>query len=177
MLRKLRKVSIGISALTIIKALFLVGAVAGAMLLYYDWTFSLTGAVPKVRFYKWADATQTNTITLPYNIFADALLVEDNATYGIKNNDAANDYMVYLWAEAISDASKLANITIVILHPDGTQACKWTSTSFTNLGEANAVGWLAIRSTVYTIQVFIEGSSTVVVGDTVTCDLKLKMAA
>lgn len=173
-LRKLSKVTVGIA---VIRVLFLVGIVAAAVLMYYDWVMTLTGAVPKVRFYRWADATQVNTIDLPYNIFTDAWLIDDNATYGIKNNDATTDYATYLWVEAISDKSKLANFTIVILRPDGTQAAKWTSTGFTNLGETNAVNWLATKSTTYTIQIYIMGSGTVVPGDTVTCDLMLKTIA
>jgi len=163
--------------LATIGVLLLVGIVAGATLLYYDWTTNLTAANPKVRFRKWTDATQANTVNLPYNIYLDSWLIDDNATYGIKNNDPTNDYTVYLWVQAISDTSKLSNYTIVILHPDGAQAAKWTSTTFTNLGEAYAVSWLAKKNTVYTIQVFIKGSNTILVGDTVTCDLKLKTFA
>lgn len=168
------KVSLRLPTIATIGMLLLVGIVAGAMLLYYDWTMTLTGANPKVRFYKWADATQTNTINLPYNIYPNSWLIDENATYGIKNNDASNDYTVYLWVEAISDASKLANLTITILHPNGTHAAKWTTTTFTNVGETYAVNWLANRNTIYTIQVLVSGSNTIAVGDTVTCDLRLK---
>ena len=175
--KNLGRVTLRLPALAILKALFLIGVVVAAIVLYYDWTMSLTGANPNVRFYKWADATQANTVNLPYNIYLDAWLIDDNATYGIKSNDPTNDYTVYLWVQAISDTSKLANLTIVILHPDGTQAAKWTSTTFTNLGEAYAVNWLAKKNTIYTVQLFIKGSSTILVGDTVTCDLKLKTFA
>lgn len=168
------KVSLRLPTIATIGMLLLAGIVAGAMLLYYDWTMTLTGANPKVRFYNWDDETQINTINLPYNIYPNSWFIDENATYGIKNNDASNDYNVYLWIETISDASKLANLTIIILHSDGTQAAKWTSTTFTNLGEAYAVNWLANRNTIYTIQVLITGSNTIVEGDMVACDLRLK---
>jgi len=155
-------------------AMLLVGVVAGAALFYYDWTMNLTGANPKIRFYRWTDATQTNTINLPYTIYPSLLFVDENATYGIRNNDASNDYAVSLWVETISNTSRLANLTITILNPSGSQEARWASSTFTNLGEAYAVSWLGRKGTIYTVQVLIIGSSIIGEGDSVTCDLRLK---
>lgn len=141
-----------------------------AVLLYYDWTMTLTASVPEVRFYKWSDGTQSNTIDLPYNLYADVWMIDDNATYGIKNNAASNK-TVYLWVESCTDAANIANYTVQILDQTGSTLCTWTTTDFSNIGESNAESWTADASGINTIKIIIKGASTVA---GVSIELRLK---
>ena len=151
----------------------LVSTVFGAVLLYYDWTMNLTASVPDVRFYKWSDSTQTNTLSLSYNIYADIWMIDNNATYGIKNN-AVSGKTVYLWVESCSDPSKIANYTVQILDETGSKLCTWTTTDFLNIGETSAVSWIAGAGGIDSIKVMIKGASTVA---NVSIELKLKTDA
>ena len=155
-----RKVLGPIMLLHLIALTVAVSVVFAAVILYYDWTMNLTASVPDVRFYKWSDSTQSNTLGLPYNIYADVWMIDDNATYGIKNN-AGSGKTVYLWVESCSDSSKIANYTVQILEDTGSTLCTWTTTDFSNTGEGNAVSWTAGASGVDTIKVMIKGASTV----------------
>ncbi len=147
----------------------------GVAMLYYEWTMTLTAAVPDVRFYRWSDGTQVNTIDLPYNIYADMWIIDDNATYGIKNNGASAK-TVYLWIHSCSDPTKIANYTVQILDETGSVLTTWTTTNFNNIGEDNAVSWTADVNGIKidTIKVLIKGASTVA---GVTIELRLKTAA
>lgn len=142
-------------------------------ILYYDWTMNLTASTPDVRFYKWSDGTQYNTLTQSYNFYADIWMIDDNATHGIKNN-AASTKTVYLWVESCSDPTKIANYTVQILDETGTPQCTWTTTDFSNTGEANAVSWTIGADEVDTIKVMIKGASTIA---NVTIELRLKTTA
>lgn len=133
----------------------------------------IAGEVPEVEFFKWSDGTQMNTIALSYNIYGDVWTIDDNATYGIKNN-AAVDKTVYLWVEGCSDTSKIANLTITILDSSGVVQCVWTTADWTNIGESNAVSWLASSNIIYTMKVLIRGSSTATITDSATITLKVK---
>lgn len=148
-------------------------AVLAATLLYYDWTMNLTASVPDVRFYRWSDGTQTNTLTLPFNLYAEVWTVDDNATHGISNN-AASDKTVYLWVESCSDPTKIANYTVQILDQTGSILTTWTTTDFSNTGESNAVSWTAKANGIDTIKVMVKGASTV---STLSIELRLKTDA
>jgi len=165
-----RKILGPITLLHLIAFTAVVSVVSAAVILYYDWTMTLTGSVPDVRFYKWSDSTQVNTLDLPYNIYADVWTVDDNATYGIKNN-AGSVKNVSLWVESCSDPSKIANYTVQILEDTGSVLCTWTTTDFSNTGEANNVGWTAGANGIDTIKVMIKGASTVA---GVSIELRLK---
>lgn len=133
-----------------------VSVVFGAVMLHYDWTLNLTASVPDVRFYKWSDSTQSNTLTLPYNIYADVWTIDDNATYGIKNN-AGSAKTVYLTIDSYSSTSEIANLTIQILEDTGLVLCTFT----TDMGSYSEVSWTAGANGVDTIKVMIKGASTV----------------
>jgi hypothetical protein len=147
-----------------------ISIVSGAVVLNYDWAINLTASTPDVRFYKWSDGTQANTITLLYNFYADVWMIDSNATYGIKNN-AATSKTVYLWIESCSNPTKIANYTLQILNEAGSPQCTWTTTDFINTGESNAVSWAANASKIYAIKVMIKGASTI---GNATIQLKLK---
>jgi hypothetical protein len=165
-----RKVLGPATLLHLIALIATVSVVFAAMILYYDWTMTLTASVPDVRFYKWSDGTQSNTIDLPCNLYADVWLIVDNATCGIKNN-AALDKTVYLWVESCSDPTKIANYTVQILDDTGSTLCTWTTTDFSNTGESNAVSWTAGANGIDTIRVQIKGASSVT---GVSIELRLK---
>lgn len=162
----------------ILLALFGISIAAGAAILYYEWNLSttMTGSEPDVRFYKWSDGTFSNAVSMSYNIYADAWVIDSNGTYGIKNTNGVASRTIYLWVESVSDASKFANYTIRILNPSGSEMCKWTTTDFANLGESRAISWTANPNTVYTIYLMYKGSSTAGAGSS-TVNLKLKMQA
>lgn len=167
----LRKKVLGPATLLHLIALIAtVSVVFAAVILYYDWTMTLTAAIPDVRFYKWSDGTQSNTIDLPYNIYADVWMVDDNATYGIKNN-AVSDKTVYLWVGSCSDPTKIANYTVQVMDETGSTLCTWTTTDFSNTGESNAVSWTTGANGIDTIKVQIKGASTV---GGVSIELRLK---
>jgi L-rhamnose isomerase len=147
-----------------------ISAAFGAVVLYYDWTMNLTASVPDVRFYNWNDSTQSNTINLPYNLYADIWTVDDNATYGIKNN-AVSEKIVHFWVESCSDPTRIANYTVQILNGTSSVLCTWTTTDFSNAGESNAVSWTADANSIDTIKVMIKGASAVA---NVTIELRLK---
>ncbi len=147
-----------------------ISAALGATILYYEWTMTLTASVPDVRFYKWSDGTQSNTLNFPCNLYADVWMIDDNATYGIKNN-AVSDKTVYLWVESCNDPTKIANYTVQILNDTGSSLCTWTTTDFSNVGEVNAVSWTASANGIDTIKVMIKGASTVA---GVSVELRLK---
>jgi len=157
-------------------ALFGFVTTVAAVILYYNWSMTMTGSTPEVRFYRWSDNALTNTLSMSYNIYADAWVVDSNATYGIKNTNEVASKTVYLWVESVMDASKFANYTVRILNPNGSEVCKWTTINFANVGESNAISWTASPNTVYTIYVMYMGSSTAGSGSS-TVNLRLKTQA
>jgi hypothetical protein len=141
-------------------AIAAVTTVFGAVLLNYDWTMTLTASVPDVRFYRWSDATQSNTVDLQYNFYADVWVIDENATHGVINN-AASSKTIDLWVGSCSDPTRVANYTLQILSGAGSTLCTWTTTDFSNIGESNAVSWTADANAIYTVKVMIKGASTI----------------
>ena len=136
-----------------------ISVVFGAVVLYYDWTMTLTAGVPDVRFYEWSSGIETNTITMSYNIYEDVWTIDNNASYGIRNN-ALSGKTVYLWVESCSDPSIIGNFTVQVLEPSGTPLCTWTTTDFSNTGEVNAVSWFADGEETYTFKNMVRGLSS-----------------
>jgi len=156
-------------------ALFGLGTAVAAAMLYLYWSTTMVGSEPDVRFYKWSDGTLSNTVSMSYNIYADAWVVDRNATYGIKNTNGAASKVVYLWVESVTDTSMFANYTLRILSPNGSEMCKWTTTNFANVGgDSSAISWTANANTVYTIYLMYKGSSTAGSGSS-TVNLRLKI--
>jgi len=156
-------------------SLFAFVTAVAAVVIYYELPMTMTGSTLDVKFHKWNDGTLWNTVSMSYNIYADAWVVDRNATYGIKNIGIASK-TVFLWVESVTDSSKFANYTVRILGASGSEMCKWTTTDFANVGEGNAVSWTANPNTVYTIYVLYKGSSTAG-SDSSTVNLKLKTQA
>lgn len=165
-----RKVLGPVTLLHLIALTVAVSVVFAAVILYYDWTMTLTASVPDVRFCKWSDSTQSNTASLPYNLYPDVWMIDDNATYGIKNS-AGSGKTVYLWVESCGDPTKIANYTVQIIDETGSTLCTWTTTDFSNTGESNAVSWTAGANGIDTIKVMIKGASTVA---NISVELRLK---
>ncbi len=176
-MKLLKALGFGGTAWVVLRAFSLVGMVFAAAFLYYDWSVTMTGATPQVRFIDWDTGTLYNTIDLTYNIYADLWLVDDNATYGIKNTGTTAK-TVYLWVDSCNATNWFSNFTIQILNETGTVLATWTTTDFSNIGEANAISWTADANGIKTdtIKVMFKGSSDVVVGNVVRVTLKLKTA-
>lgn len=166
----LKRKALGPVTLLHLLLLSIISAVFGATILYYEWTMTLTASLPDVRFYRWSDGTQSNTLNLPFNLYADVWMIDDNTTYGIKNN-ALSDKTVYLWIESCDDPTRIANYTVQILNVNGSTLCTWTTTDFSNMGEVNAVSWTASANGIDTIKIMIKGASTVA---GVSVELRLK---
>jgi hypothetical protein len=152
--------------------LCLVATALGSVLLYYDWTINLTAATPDIRFYKWSDGTQANTIDLSYNIYADVWMIDYNTTYGIKNN-AVSDKTVYLWWDSCSDPESIANFTVQIIDETGFPLLTYSTIDFSTYSEF-LYYWTAGAGGIDTIKVMIKGASTV---SSVSIGLRLKTDA
>ena len=154
----------------------LIGVVSAAVYLYFEWQISLTPAVPEVQFYRWSDQTNATTIDLPYNIYADAWVKDDNATYGIRNWNTTASQTVYVWFESVTGASYVANATVFVIDEDGsTELAKITTDGASNLGEGNAQSWTASHTDtgIDTLRIWVQGESTV---GAVTINLGMKTA-
>jgi len=165
----------GALSLAAIRAIAMIGIVFASAMLYYDWTVTMTGAKPLVVFYKWADGTNATTIDLTYNIYANLWLIDDNATYGVKNG-ATVSKTIYMWADSCNATTWFANYTVQILDTSGAVQATWTTTDFSSVGESTAVSWSQPAGTIYTIKVLFKGSSSVVVGSAARVNMKLKTA-
>lgn len=162
--------------LALLLATLAVGAVYAATVLIYEWTLTLTGAIPDVRFIKWANSTLHNTVDLPYNIYADMWIYDANATYGIRNTNATLSKTVDIYINTISDTTKVANVTVQILTQDGDTVkatCTWATTGSLPTSKQS---FTADPSTNYIIRVWVKGSTNVVATDSVTVGMKLEVA-
>lgn len=133
---------------------------AATVFLWYEWTVTLTTGTPEVRFIKWSDQTQYNTIDITHTVFPSATSIETNCSYGIKNNNSTHSKTVYLWVESCNDTSKIANFTIKILNATGETLVTWTTSDWSNLGENYAVNWILNANTIHTIYLLVDGSSS-----------------
>lgn len=152
----------------------LVSVVLAVAYLYFDWSITLTPSVPQVQFYRWSDQTNATTIDLPYNIYADAWVKDDNATYGVRNWNTTASKTVYIWFESITGDSYLTNATVLVIDEDGsTELARITTDGTTNLGESNAQSWTASNADtgIDTLRIWIEGAGTV---GAVTANLGMK---
>lgn len=127
-----------------------------------------------IKFYDWNDDKQENDISLIYSVYKQTWTLSLNASYGIQNNDSAHSKMVMIWVSNCNNSGKIANLTIVIKDPANNIRCIWSTTTWDNLGETNAVSWIAIANVIYTIEIWINGSANINMGDSVTINLKLK---
>lgn len=149
-----------IIVITLFAILLSVGVVL-AVLYYYDWTVTFTYAVPDVRFYRWSDGLQVNTVDLPFTIYGDAWVIHENTSYGIRNN-AADNKTVYLWVSSCNNTNAVANFTVQILNETGDVLCTWTTADWSNLGESYSVSWNADVNGMKTdtVKVVWKGSSS-----------------
>jgi len=155
----------------LILAIMSVSTVFATATLVYDWNVTLTASTPKVRFIKHSDQTLSNTIDLPYNVYADMWTQDSNATYGIKNTDTS-DHTVYLYIDTIDETSKVANVTIWIKSLDGTTnkaTITWQGGSLPTTEQS----FSAVASTTYMMTVWVKGAATVA---NVVVSLKMKVA-
>jgi len=79
-----------------------------------------------------------------------------------------------MWVESCNATTWFLNYTVQILDTTGSVVATWTTTDFSNIGEANAVSWSHPNATIYTIKVMFRGSSSVIVGNAVRVEMRLK---
>jgi hypothetical protein len=132
-----------------------------------------SGTPADVNFYNWSDGAQKSSIALSYDTYAETWNIISNASYGIKNSNATSSKVVKLWVDSGTNTLKIGNFTVVILDSTGNVQAVWTTATWSNLGEASAVSWTAISNNVYTIQIWVKGSSSVNGADSTTINLRL----
>ena len=164
-------------SLTAIRVIAMIGIVFAAPLLYYDWTVTMTGATPVVQFFKWSDSSNATTIDLTYNIYPSLWVIDDNATYGIKNW-GATPKTVYMWVDNCNRTTWFGNFTVQIRNETGTILATWTTTNFASVGEGTAVSWTADANGIKTdtIKVLYKATASVTTGQVARVTLKLKTA-
>lgn len=95
---------------------------------------------PYVRFYKWSDQSKHTEIDLDIDMVASQWTIIENASYGIIN-DGGIDQACTFYVESISiQSNRPQNLTVQIKNGTAVK-CTWTTTSWTNLGVAYAVGF------------------------------------
>ncbi|MGD8506544.1 MAG: hypothetical protein PVF15_07780 [Candidatus Bathyarchaeota archaeon] len=134
-----------------------VAAVSGASMLYYSWTLDLSEAITDVTFYKWSDGTTANYLELTYNYYAGVTTEDKNASWGIWNR-GASDKTVYLWADNPTMPTTIDNFYVIIKDEDETQITWWTTSDWSNTGEAYAVSWAAAAGKKYTLHVILHAT-------------------
>jgi hypothetical protein len=133
-----------------------------------------TGGPADVKFYKWSDGTQRDSVALSHDLYTGIWTVISNSSYGVKNINATFSKNVEIWVSSCSGTAKIANMTIIIRDPSSVIQYKWTTTTWNNLGEAYGVSWTAESNVIYTIEIWLNGSSLVNAGDAISVNLKLK---
>ncbi len=81
-----------------------------------------------------------------------------NASYGIWNRGASNK-TVYLWADYPFFPNNIVNFYVNILDDTGAFITWWTTSDWSNIGEANAVSWTATAGMKYTLYIILMGAS------------------
>jgi hypothetical protein len=175
----MKKTILGAGSLVAVRVIAMIGIVFAVAMLYYDWAMVMTGATPIVQFYKWADGSNATTITLTYNVYPNLWLIENNATWGIKNWGTTAK-TVCMWVDSTNMTNPtdwFANYTVQILNQTGTVLATWTTTNFASIGENTKVSWTADANGIKTdtIKVLFKGGSNVVVGQAVRINLKLQV--
>lgn len=141
--------------------------------MYLSWEVELTGEIPPVRFYKWDEAKEYNTMSLSYNIYPEAWIRVKNATYGIINR-SNKEISVSLWIQHISEVDKVSNIIINIISPNrGIIATyEWNGGA---LGEDTAISFVLMPKTIYTIELWIKGSKYISEYDSIHLSIVMRI--
>jgi hypothetical protein len=105
---------------------------------------------------------------LSYDIYEDVWTIDENASYGLRNN-ALTNRTVYLWVESCSNPSIIGNFTIQILEPTGVPIATWTTTDFSNTGRVNAITAFPDGDTTYAFKNIVRGLSSLGEASTTIC--------
>lgn len=130
----------------------------------------------RVAFYNWADGTNTTSADLVYELYPNITVIDDNATYGIKNG-ATSGRGISIWAESCNATKWISNFEIEILDTNGLLKMTVpivTSTDNTSIVYMGKVGWSQPASTIFTMRVIIKGKASVVSGTCAQVRLKLE---
>jgi len=159
--------------LYILILIVILSSVSVYALIYISWNITLKGSIPDVRFYSWSDHTRHTKISLDYDIYPNVWLRIENASYGLENGGFKYKNIT-LGIQGISDQSKLDELKIIIKDPDGSQVAvlewrKWQSI------DSAKVSFVLKPKTIYTIELWIRGSSNLKVGDEITLYLVIEV--
>ena len=159
--------------LFIVFALVILSSSIVLALVYLSWEIELTGEIPPVRFYKWDEAKEYNTISLSYSIYPEAWIRVKNATFGIINR-SDREMNVSLWIQEISDVTKVSDIIVNIISPNGDIIATYTW-SGGDIGENTAVSFILMPKTIYTVEIWIKGSEYVTEYDVLHLSIMLRI--
>jgi len=110
-------------------------------------------------FYKWEDGTQSDSITLTYNIYQNLWLHDANASYGLMST-GVHSCTVQMYIESINDTTPIANFTMIIRAPDLTEVARIVWTPGDSIPTTPQTFQLE-PNTKYTIEIWILGSDNV----------------
>lgn len=152
-------------------AIMVVVHVAFAVTYFYlEGTAHLDEVTPYVQWYRWSDCTPITTkIGLTINLVKDQWTIIDNATHGIANyKNGPQECAFFIEAISIPD-HRPTNFTVEIYNATKVKA-RWTTSTWTNLGEAYAVPFTMYALEKATMRIIVKASS-----DAVDCDVAFKL--
>jgi hypothetical protein len=113
---------------------------------------------PDVQFIKWADSSLCNTVILTHDIYKGIFLIDDNATYGIRNT-STNNQIVWMYINSINDAAKIENVTFRVFTQNGATFKNSTSWKIGDSLPTSKQSFIALPATSYLMEFWIKGAS------------------
>jgi len=149
--------------------IILISSTSAYAILYINWNIKLTGNLPDVRFYSWKDHSAHTQLSLDYDIYPDVWVRVKNISYGLENA-ADTPKNITLLIESISNYNKIDDLKIIIKDPSGSSIAKleWSRGNPINESRVNII---LSPKTIYTIEIWIKGSSELKVNDEITISL------
>jgi hypothetical protein len=141
-----------------ILSLILVGSVLAAVYVTLQFTINANyQANPKVAFWQWSTSAKANTFSYSINFFAGLKTIDENATYGIFNDDT-EQHQCSLRIASLSAPSNIAKLRLKIY--DGTNTIldkEWTQ--FGSL-PTSWESFTTAASTKYSIWIEVTGAAS-----------------
>jgi len=149
--------------------IILIPSTSAYAIIYINWNIKLTGNLPDVRFYLWKDHSIHTALSLSYDIYPNVWVRVKNISYGLENA-ADVPKNISLFIQGISDSDKIDDLKIIIKKPDGSAIAtlEWFRGKPMNESKINV---LLSPKTIYTIEIWIKGSSQLKVNDEITISL------
>ena len=124
-----------------------------------------TQSYPKVSFLQWSNSGKANTFSYSLNIFAGVKTIDENATYGIFNDDS-DPHQCNLTITSLSNPANIAKLRIKIY--DGTAPIlnyEWTQFPTT------LVSFTTAANTKYSIWIEVTGAASLSGSSTFSIEL------